>query len=38
LDKKHDHKWIQTVNFKMRYRNPNFSLYEIGMNTEEFHV
>ena len=26
----HPHSWIKTVDFKMRYRNPDFSLYEIG--------
>ena len=24
------HDWLETVDFNMRYRNPDFSLYEIG--------
>ena len=28
-----DHNWIQSVDFKMRYRNPDFSLYEIGFRS-----
>jgi hypothetical protein len=32
LDENHknQHKWLETVDFNMRYRNPDFSLYEIG--------